>query len=256
MTAVLVDDEENSRKVLSGLLRRFCLEVEICGEAEDAETAYDLVTKVFPDIVFLDIHMPSSSGFNLLRRFRELPFEVIFVTGFDQYAIHAIKFSALDYLLKPVEASDLVAAVQRAARKLLAPENSKPQVINFLYNIEGERERKTIMVHVRENVVVIPVVSICVIEADNRYCFVQIITGEQYTITRTLKEFEEFLAGDPAFLRISRDVIIHTTFIRSYSKGEHCVIEMQNNRIFEISRRKKTRRVSLPATRAVLSFSG
>lgn len=239
ITAILVDDEENSRQVLSGLLHRFCPEVEVCGEAEDAEAAYELVTRTYPNLVFLDIQMPSSNGFNLLRRFPELPFEVIFVTGFDQYALHAIRFSALDYLLKPVEVPDLVAAVQKAARKLLAPSNNKPQIINFLHNIEDNRKQKTIMVHVRENVVVIPVGTICIIEADNRYCSVHTIMGEHYTITRTLKEFEAFFAGDPAFLRISRDVIIHTAFVRSYSKGEHCIIEMQTGRIFEISRRKK-----------------
>src|SRR5687767_7581205 len=103
LTVILVDDEKKNREVFRNLLTNFFPEVDILGEAESVETAFELIGRVKPKLVFLDIQMPRSSGFNLLKKFDPVPFEVIFVTSYDQYAITAIKFSALDYLLKPVE---------------------------------------------------------------------------------------------------------------------------------------------------------
>src|SRR5438128_556965 len=108
---IVVDDESHSREVLRDLLESFFPEIELVGEAENVEGAYKLINEVEPQLVFLDIQMSRQSGFNLLKKFSEVPFEVIFVTSFDRYAINAIKFSALDYLLKPVEVKDLGEAI-------------------------------------------------------------------------------------------------------------------------------------------------
>ena len=116
IVTVLVDDEESSRIVLRNLFRDFFPEIEIAGEAENVEEGYELIKNKKPELVFLDIQMPRASGFTLLQKFEEVPFEVIFVTGFDKYAINAIKFNALDYLLKPVEVTDLEAALNKAKK--------------------------------------------------------------------------------------------------------------------------------------------
>src|ERR1051325_3368059 len=110
INSIIVDDEESSRDVLNRLLIKFCPDIHIAGEAADAKTAFHLINEKKPEVVFLDIQMPTGNGFSLLKMFDKISFEVIFVTSFDQYAISAIKYSALDYLLKPVEVNDLINA--------------------------------------------------------------------------------------------------------------------------------------------------
>src|SRR4051812_47628005 len=119
ITALLVDDEESSRIVLRNLLSDFFPEITIAGEASNVEDAYVIAREKQPELVFLDIQMPRSSGFTLLKKFQEVPFEVIFVTSYDKYAINAIRFSALDYLLKPVEVADLKNAIARVKKSII-----------------------------------------------------------------------------------------------------------------------------------------
>jgi two-component system LytT family response regulator len=239
ITAILIDDEANSRKVLGNLLNKFCPEVEVCGEAEDIEDAYSLIVSKKPDLVFLDIQMPNGNGFSLLKKFESLPFDVIFVTSFDEYAINAIKFSALDYLLKPVEVKDLVEAVQKAVFKKMAKLSSQVQIINLLSIAEANAIEKKIVVHQNDKVILLRVDEICRIEADNRYCHLNTIAKEKHTIAKTLKEFEEFFSDNPTFVRISKNIILNINYIKDYSKGEPCIVEMHDGSTFEISRRKK-----------------
>jgi two-component system LytT family response regulator len=239
LRTILVDDETNSNKVLSTLLKRFCPEVEIIGICTDISEAYLMISKNNPDLVFLDVQMPEGSGFDLLRKFKEVFFQVIFVTGFDQYAMNAIKFTALDYLLKPVEVVELVTAVGKAVKMYSLNENRQPQIINLLNNLREEGELRTISIHKNEKVLIIPLLDICAIEADGRYSKLHAMDGRCYTTAKTLKEFEEFLASIPHFLRINRNVIVNTLCILSYSKNEPCIVELKNKLSFDISRRKK-----------------
>ncbi|MBK9673555.1 MAG: response regulator, partial [Bacteroidetes bacterium] len=118
INALIIDDEVSSRNVLKQLLLKFCPEISICGESDNADKAYFLIQEKKPQLVFLDIHMPSGNGFTLLRKFDKIDFEVVFVTSFDHFAIEAIKFNALDYLLKPVEVNDLKTAVSKAEQRI------------------------------------------------------------------------------------------------------------------------------------------
>ncbi len=113
-TALVIDDEEKLREVVKIKLTKLCPELEIVGQAGDAEEAYDLIQKLRPEIIFLDIAMPKGSGFDLLARFSTIDFEVIFVTGYNEYALQALKISAVDYLLKPISDEELIQAVQKA----------------------------------------------------------------------------------------------------------------------------------------------
>lgn len=237
--SIIVDDEANSRKVLATLLIKFCPLIELVGEAEDVDSAYDLITSLKPDLVFLDIQMPTGSGFQLLKKFENLPFEVIFVTSFDRYAITAIKFSVLDYLLKPVEVNDLQEAVKKAGKKILENTTSQEQILTLLNNIDESNLEKKINVHVNGKVMIVKASSICIIDADSRYCHITTNTGEKFAVTKTLKEVEEFLATNPVFVRINKNAIININSIHHYSKGEPCIIELRDGRAFEVSRRKK-----------------
>lgn len=239
MKAIIVDDEEKSRRVLRNLLEKFCKEVEVCAEAESAQRAAQLIDEHKPQLVFLDIQMPTGSGFDLLRKYKELPFEVIFVTSYDEYAINAIKFSALDYLMKPVEVEELKTAVAKANRKSATSNSSGLQVINLLNNTSEDHVEKSVAVHVNEKVMFIKINTIVRIEADNRYSHLYTKDGNKYTVTKTLKEFEEFLANNKSFVRINKNYMINLNSVKNYSKGEPCVIETDDGSMFEVSRRKK-----------------
>jgi two-component system, LytTR family, response regulator len=237
--ALIVDDEENSRKVLLKLLTKFCPEVEIIGEAENVDEAYGLCLSKEPNLVFLDVQMATGNGFELLKKFSEVPFKVIFVTGYDKYAINAIKFSALDYLLKPVMVESLVEAVKKAMTKINDTENRQTQIINLLYNVDASEVEKKITVHHNEKVMLIKIDAICFIQASGRYSTIHTKEKEEYTLTKTLKEFEEFFSNNSSFIRLSKDSIININYIKKYTKGEPCIIEMFNDKTFEVSRRKK-----------------
>lgn len=239
ITAVIVDDEERGRKVMRSLLTKFCPEVDVIGEASSANEGYSLCVQKAPQLVFLDIQMPTGNGFTLLERFKDVPFDVIFVTGFDQYAINAIKFSALDYLLKPVEVSELKNAVARAVRSIQVKEDKKVQIVNLLNNINPDASEKRISIHSNDKVVVINAGDIFYVEADGRYCNITTAKAEKYVISKTLKEFEEFFVESPVLVRISKSAMLNVSGIKSYVKEEPYYIEMRDGKLFEISRRKR-----------------
>ena len=239
LTAIIVDDEKSSREVLTNLIESFFKEIELLGEAENVDDAFKLIHTKKPQLVFLDIQMPRQSGFNLLKKFEELPFEVIFVTSYDQYAINAIKFSALDYLLKPVEVKDLKETISRAKKSIALKTKSNVQIVNLLRNLEIDAKGKQIAVHAGEKVKLLNEKDIVFIEADGRYSIITTTTNERFTTPKYLKDFEEYLGSESDLIRIHKSAMINVKHIKEYSKGEPCTIEMINGTEFEVARRKK-----------------
>jgi two-component system LytT family response regulator len=239
LKTIIVDDEEDSRIVLANLLNKFCKEIKIIGEADNVDCAYRLVEELKPDLIFLDIQMPTFSGFDLLKKFTTLPFEVIFVTSYDKYAINAIRFSALDYLLKPVEVNDLQNAVCKAAKKREKEQQTHLQVNNLLNMMELNGIEHEVAVHQNESVYLIKVSSIVYIEGEGRYCNIFSDVSGKHTLTKTLKEFEDFLAGNDSFIRVNKSYIINRRFIKRYSKQPPYEIELKGGKSVEISRRKR-----------------
>lgn len=233
---LLVDDERNAREVMAQLLSDYFPDAEVVGGSSDVESAYRDVMALKPDLVFLDIQMPKANGFSLLKRFAEVPFEVIFVTSFDQFAINAIKFSALDYLLKPVEIPDLRSAMEKASKVIHEKRNSRLQIVNLLQNLE-DSSVQSVAVHSGDKVKFIPSSDIVYIEADGRYCHI-FLESDSYVTARYLKDFEDYFANG-TFIRIGKSHLINASKIVSYSKGEPCIIELKTGKCFEVSRRKK-----------------
>ena len=227
--------------MLNTLLRKHFPEIDIVGEAEDVEEAFALINKLNPQLVFLDIQMPRADGFSLLKRFDPVPFEVIFVTSFDQYAITAIKFSALDYLLKPVEVDDLTEALKKAAASIESQRSKQPQIINLLHSIDDLPETHHIAVHTSDSVRLLEENSVVSVTADGNYCIIHTDSNERFTTAaRRLRDFEDYFGGGSTFVRISKSQMINAKKIRRYSKGEPCMIEMMNGETFEVSRRRKS----------------
>lgn len=238
ISVLIVDDESSSRIVLQDLLYNFSFNIEVVGSAASAEEAYSLIKEKNPDLVFLDIQMPRGDGFSLLQKFERLPFEVVFVTSYNQYAINAIKFSALDYLLKPVEVADLKLAVEKAKKRILMKNNSAPLILNLLKTMGAESEEHNVAVHVGDSVKFLKENEILYIEADGSYCRLYTLNSN-YTTARNIKDFEDYFGENTKFIRVHRSIYLNASHVKGYNKGEPCIIEMQDGKTFEIPRRKK-----------------
>lgn len=240
ISAIIVDDEMNSRIVLKSLLVNYFPEVEIVAEASSAESAFALINEFSPQLVFLDIQMPGGDGFSLLKKWEQLPFDVIFVTSFDQFAINAIRFSALDYLLKPVDISDLRLAVARAIDHVETREQNRILIENLKENMNGQVNQRKIAIHVKDKVRLISVSNISYVMADSSWCNLFNETGERFVMAKNLKEMQEMLMDYPDFVRIHKSYLINVRYISDYSKGDPCILTMIDGKTFEVARRKKS----------------
>ena len=235
INAILVDDEKHSRDVLRTLLTKFCPEIFIIGEASGVKEATLLVDTLKPDLVFLDVQMPMNNGFSLLEQYNPVPFSVIFVTSYDHYALNAIKFSAIDYMLKPVEVAELKLAVAKAIALKMEVNH---YIVHLLNNMDEKTSEKNFPLHVNGKVKFINTTAITHIEADGSYCTVY-CDKEKLVSTKSLKDFEDFLDQNHNFVRINKSIIINLRFLKEYSKGDNFIITMRTGDVFESSRRRK-----------------
>jgi two-component system, LytTR family, response regulator len=238
MNALIVDDEYSNRTLLASMLKRHCPEVTILGDAENADIAHELILKLKPDLVFLDIKMPQKNGFDLLRMFDEINFSVIFVTGFDEYAIQAFEFNAIDYILKPIDYSKLITAVKKVSAKL---KSNGSEVIHFVHSLaEKTNFIKKITLHGKDKVHVIDLEDIVYVSADRGYCELLDASQQRHVSAKTLAEYEELLQPFKNFIRVNKSYIINIKHLKSYTKGTDCIISMNGcTEEIEVSRRKK-----------------
>ncbi|HWY09977.1 MAG TPA: LytTR family DNA-binding domain-containing protein [Bacteroidia bacterium] len=237
MKVIIIDDEADSITVIKNLLKKFCPNVTILGEAFDITQAYELIIGFEPDAVFLDIQMPGGSGFSLLKKFKEINFGVVFVTSYDTYAIDAIKLSALHYLLKPIEVEDLQEAVKRIEKSILGRELQHIQIANAIGNME-EIEKK-IAIHIKDQVMLIRLNEITHLESERNYTNIYTTENKKYTSSKNLGDYEEMLKEHQYFYRANKGCLVNINHISNYSKGEPCIVTIANNYDQEVSRRKK-----------------
>lgn len=238
LRAIIVEDELRSRETLKGLLNLYCKNVEIIGEAENVKEGISIIEDLKPDVVFLDIQMPDGSGFKLLESTREIDFDVIFTTAYDQFAIKAIKFSALDYLLKPIFPDDLIKAVKKAEDKKEG-QNQKVNVDVLLENInKPAKDAPKIVLSTSDEINVVKVDDIVRCESDNYYTFFYFKGGDRLLVSKTLKEHEELLK-EHNFIRPHKSHLINVMFIKSYLKQDGGYILLSDGSKVPVSRRKK-----------------
>jgi two-component system, LytTR family, response regulator len=229
LRAILIDDERKPRELLKMLLRKHCPEVEVIAESEDAETGLSEIRLKKPDLVFLDINLKGDTGIQMLKRTEKIDFEVIFVTGHDQFALDALRLNAVDYILKPPDPGLLKSAVKKAGERINAQVRNS-NIVHIINIYEESEEDKFISAHVNE---------IIFAEAINNYTSIQ--TGAaQHVLSKSLGEIEEMLSPSGLFIRISKSILINAAQVKQYSKDEPAIITMNGGREFEASRRKKT----------------
>lgn len=238
LNAIIVEDEKRSRETLSGLLKLYCKNVNIIAEADGMQTGIEVIEKYKPDVLFLDVQMPDGSGFRLLESLKEIDFDIVFTTAYDQFAIKAIKFSAIDYLLKPIYPDDLIAAVKKAEQRQDV-RNSRKNVEVLLENMKKpESEPPRIVLSTSEKINVVEVKDIIRCESDNYYTLYCFTNGTKLLVSKTLKENEELLKGFN-FIRPHKSHLINTMYIKSFNRHEGGFIQMTDGSLVPVSRRKK-----------------
>lgn len=240
LKTILVEDELRGRNALRALVSRVP-NLLLVGEAGNVDEASSLIHELEPDLVLLDIEMPAKSGFDLLADLPNRTFDVIFTTAFDNYAIRAIKFSAIDYLLKPVDLDELIAAVNKTAEKRQQSDHQPQlQISNLLENLKSINKRNIkLSLPTSDGSLFIPVDEIIRCESDANYTrFFLKNETRPVLVSRTLKDYEELLK-DYEFCRVHHSHLINLKFIKKYIKGEGGVIVMADGAEVEVSRRKK-----------------
>ena len=236
---VLVDDDPKNIIILRTLLQQVHSNIEVIGEANNAEEAAKLIPLLDPNIVFLDIEMPFGNAFDLLDKLMPVRFEVIFITAFDEYSLKAFKYSALDYLLKPVDIDDLRVAVQKAEKRIEL-KNINEQLSNLLCTMNKAGLSVTkIAMPVIDGFDFVAIDELISCESKNNCTLVHTNSGKKYTCTRTIKDYEELLPEN-AFFRIHHSFIVNINFIRKFFKdGRGGYVELVDGTTIPVAHRRK-----------------
>jgi two-component system LytT family response regulator len=235
--AILIDDERNNLINLEQLLKAYCPEVEIIATTMDAATGKTAILQYHPDLLFLDIQMPGKNGFDLLRDLPAYDFEVIFVTAFDQYAIQAVRFAAVDYLLKPLNIEELQQAVGRAmARNRNKKKNLQLENLLQLLQVQKEEHRIALTTLKETRFIRTPEIVRC--ESSNNYTAFFLASGEKLTASRPIFEYEELLK-DYGFIRCHQSHLVNRKFVKSWVKEDGGYLLMDNGHQVPVSRNKK-----------------
>lgn len=235
--AILIDDEINSLQNLQQKLQEFCPSIKVAAIVQRPEEAILLIRQHKPDVVFLDIEMPRMNGFKMLEEFKEIDFEVIFITAYNHYAIDAIRLSAFDYLVKPVAIKELQAAVNRL---FYAKKKKSAERLEVLKKSMAEikTQENKIAIPTSEGIEFFQIKNIVRIESSSNYSKLILNDGQNILVTKLLKDFEEMLLNY-RFYRVHNSHLINLDYIKKYIRGDGGQIVMQNGDMIDVSRRKK-----------------
>lgn len=234
--AIIIDDEENARITLNALLQEYAPEVEVMAQCANVPEGVLAINKHNPDVVFLDIEMPEYNGFELIGFFKEITFEIVFVTAYSQDAIRAFEVSAVDYLLKPVEIENLQNAVERVKEKRST--SSIMQRLDLMKQVYNGGEIHKIALPMSDGLLFMEVNRIVLFEADRAYTDIYLNDGSKITVSKTMRTFEDILSNRPYIFRPHRSFLINLNFIKKYNRGDSTIL-MDNNHLVAISRERK-----------------
>jgi two-component system LytT family response regulator len=233
---VIVDDESDAVNFITSIIQEYCPNLKIIGTANSAKEGIHVIREKQPDLVFLDVEMPHGTGFDLLAQFPQKMFDVIFITAFNQYAIKAIKFSALDYILKPINISEFLAAVAKVLDKKVVI-NSNNSFNDLLENLKTILPAK-LAIPTAEGMEYLNTKEIIRLEADRNYCWFHLLDGKKHLVCRNLKEYQELLS-DNHFFRPHNSHLINLEKVKKYVRQEGGFIEMIDGSQIPVSRTKR-----------------
>jgi two-component system LytT family response regulator len=240
---VIIDDEDHIRDSLIKLLARHCPQVAVAGTAFSVNSGLKAIQELHPDLVLLDIQMNDGTGFDLLQSFSTIDFKVIFITAYDQYALQAFRFSAVDYLLKPVNPELLIAAIDRAS--LLIRDHFNMQMNALYENLKSvSKQDKKIILKTTEQIYLLDLKSIVSCESDSCYTTVHTMEDEHIMVAKTLKEFDEMLSGC-GFYRVHKSYLINLAHIKRFDKQDGGYIVLTNDLKIPVASRKREEMLGL-----------
>lgn len=234
ISVVIVDDESKARETIANLLALSPVKVDVVGDAEDIASAYEMINHLLPKLVLLDINLPDGTGFDLLKMFEKITFQVIFITAHEEYAIQAFKCSALDYVLKPINSADLFKAIEKANERLSNDEMAG-KLNALLSNLDKLRK---VVLKTAESIHIINVDTIIRCEADVNYTTFFLVNGKRLLVSKPLKDYDELL-GPAGFFRTHQSHLINLDHMLRYDKNDGGYIVMDDNSPVPVSTRRK-----------------
>jgi two-component system LytT family response regulator len=216
MKTLIVDDEPNARQVIRNILEAYIDNVEVVGEAENVKEATEQINKLKPKLVLLDIHLPDGTGFDVVKAFKQVPFKFIIITAYEQYAIKAIKLSAIDYILKPINTQELIDAIE----KVSDPVNEKTALLkldSYLRNSQSIPSERRIVFNTADAVHAIRINDIIRCESDKNYSTIYLNNGRKLIVSKTLKEVDEMLS-EYGFFRVHQSHLVNLHYFERYDK--------------------------------------
>jgi len=239
MKAVIIDDVATARETLAEDIATYCPEIEIIGTADGVVSGAKLLREVKPDLLFLDIELQDGTGFDVLEIAPDLTAKVIFTTASNAYAIKAFRFSATDYLLKPIDPDELIEAVSKAKETAATKEGQKESIDLLLQSMKTKQVPRKLALHSQEKIHVANVDDIVRLEAGGNCTFFHFQDGSRLLVTKTLKEYDKILT-EAGFLRVHQSHLVNTDLIKEYIKSEGGYLVMKNGERVSVSVRKKT----------------
>jgi two-component system LytT family response regulator len=233
MNAIIVDDEKYIRDLIKSLLTENFKDINITASVSSVKEAYEAINNEMPDLLFLDVELPDGNGFELLGKIPSAGFKVIFITGHSEYAVAAIKVSALDYILKPIDTDELCRAVEKA-RDVFNHEEEKLKLQALFENLQGKKTLKRIILHTSEHLQLVSVSDIIRAEADSNYTRFWLAGGRHIMVSRPLKEFDALLSGS-GMLRVHQSHLVNINYIDKIVKKEGGRLLLKDNTMVPVS---------------------
>lgn len=234
MKAIIIDDESSGRKAVRNYITKYASNIEIIDEADNVKNGIFSILTHKPDVVFLDIRMPDGTGFDLLNKLPKIDFQIIFVTAYEQHAIKAFKYSAVDYLLKPLNPDDFIEAISKLKTDNKLNELEKKVELILQNNKKFER----IALATSTGLLMVSLCDIVRCESDNNYTMFHLKDNSKYLVSKTLKEYDELLSYE-GFYRTHKSHLVNVKYIKEYVKGEGGYVILEDNTSIDVARRKK-----------------
>ena len=234
--AVIIDDENRTRELIAKMINSFGLDILAIPAGENVQSGIQAIEELKPDIVFLDIQMPDGTGFDVLKSVKDKNFEVIFITAHEEFAIKAIKFSALDYLLKPIDPEELKAAVEKAIKAV--DDKKDESQFEALQNNITPNQKKRLVLKTQESVYVVELLEIIRCEADRNYTSFFLSSGKKILVSKTLKDYETLLSSHN-FLRVQQSHLVNLDYVDRYDKGNGGSVVMKDGSEVPLSPAKR-----------------
>ena len=233
MRTVIIDDEPKSRQTLANFINKYAPTLVIVGEAGCVESGVDLIDKIKPDLVFLDIQMPDGTGFDLLGQIQFSEFKLIFCTSYDQYAVKAFRFSAIDYIIKPIDPDIFKAAINKIEADTTTNDKVKLEVLDT-----NKNKIQRLALSSTDGISIVKICDIIRCESNVNYTRFCLQNAKGIIVTKTLKEYDELLSPQ-GFIRVHKSHLVNIDYIKKYIKGEGGFVELVDKTKIEVSRRKK-----------------